>query len=67
MDQELRHFWLMRLPDTEFRVPVLHEEVADTFRASGWVVTQLPISALEEADVRCLETAKEGGSGCTKR
>lgn len=60
MDEDDRHFWLVRNRDGGIEVPVLQEEVAEAFREAGWKVTRLPLAALEEVDLRCL---RGGGSG----
>lgn len=61
MNEDDRHFWLMRNRDGGIEVPVLQKEVAKTFREAGWKVTRLPLAALEEVDLRCLRV---GGARC---
>ena len=61
MDEDDRHFWLVRVRDGGIEVPVLKEEVAEAFREAGWEVTRLPLAALKKVDVRYL---RAGGARC---
>jgi hypothetical protein len=56
VDEDDRHFWLVRSRDGGIEVPVLQEEVAQAFSKAGWKVTRLPLAALEEVDLRCLRS-----------
>jgi hypothetical protein len=54
VDEDDRHFWLVRNRDGGIEVPVLQEDVAETFREAGWKVTRLPLAALEDVDLQWL-------------
>lgn len=53
------HFWIVRSPISGVEVPVLQDDVAETFRRAGWEVNRLPLATLEERNLRCLK----GGRG----
>jgi hypothetical protein len=61
VDEDDRHFWLVRNQDGEIEVPVLQQEVAETFRKAGWKVTRLPMAALKAVDLRYL---RAGAARC---
>ena len=62
MDDDDRHFWLVRNRDGGIEVPVLRREVAEAFRRSGWKVTRLPPAALKEVDLLYLRAGQAQGS-----
>jgi hypothetical protein len=63
VDEDHRHFWLVRNRDGGIEVPVLQKEVAETFREAGWKVTRLPLAALREDDLRCLQLSAGASDG----
>lgn len=54
MDEDQRHFWVVRASPGGIEVPILCEQDAETFRRVGWEVTRLPLAALEDEDLRSL-------------
>ena len=62
MDEDDRHFWLVRNRDGGIEVPVLQQEVAEVFREAGWEVTRLPPAALKKVDLRYLRAGQAKGS-----
>jgi hypothetical protein len=54
MHEDQQHFWVVRSPFSGLEVPVLQEEVAETFRRAGWEVEEEPLASLTDEDLRCL-------------
>lgn len=61
------HFWVVRSPFSGVEVPVLQDDVAETFRKAGWEVNRLPLATLDERDMRCLRGNRGSGGARSGR
>jgi hypothetical protein len=60
---EQRRVWVVRRDRLKILVPILCEEVAALYRKAGWQVTELPLSAFSEEEMRCLGVSGSGPCG----
>ena len=57
MEDDQQHVWVVKNPEGQIEVPVLHDEVARTFEEVGWHVERLPVADLKDRDLNCLQKA----------
>lgn len=60
MPCEQRHVWVIRRDQLKILVPILCEEIAAIYCKAGWQVTELPVSAFSEEEMRCLGIGRCG-------
>lgn len=63
LDRDPQHIWVVRRSHDSILLPVTCDELAQLYRDAGWQVTELPRSAFEESELRCLGVRPERPPG----